>query len=148
MPIKTFQASSELKENYFVESTARQHRVFVDEPDSLGGTDKAMNPVELLLSALGSCHSVVARTYAERFDVDLINFKVELEGDIDLDGFFDKTDVRPGFSDIRACYFIHTNASEEKVEAFVKFLESHCPLVDTIENTVNYTSSYQINKKA
>ncbi|SHM77677.1 OsmC family protein [Gracilibacillus kekensis] len=148
MSIQTFKASSQLKEKYLVENTARQHRVLVDEPASLGGKDEAMNPVELLLSALGSCQSIVARTYAEKFDIDLIDFKVELEGDINLDGFFDKANVRPGYSDIRATYFIKTNASEEKVAEFVKFLEAHCPVGDTIENTVNFSSSYQVNKKA
>lgn len=145
MSVKTFQASSQLKEKYLIENTARQHRAFVDEPASFGGTDEAMNPLELLLSALGSCQSVVARTYAEKFDVDLLDFKVELEGDIDLDGFFDKADVRPGFSDVRASYFIRTNASEEKVKQFVEFLEAHCPIVDTIANPVHFSSSYQIN---
>ena len=148
MSIQTFKASSQLKENYLVENTARQHRVLVDEPAALGGTDKAINPVELLLAALGSCQSIVARTYAEKFDIDLIDFKVELEGDINLDGFFDKADVRPGYSDIRATYFINTSASDEKVEEFLKFLEAHCPVGDTIENTVNFNSSFQISQKA
>jgi uncharacterized OsmC-like protein len=95
----------------------------------------------LLLSALGACQSIVARTYAKRFDIDLQNFWVELEGDIDLDGFLAKSDVRPGFLTIRYTFHIETNAPKEKVEEFKMFIEAHCPVGDTIANTVNLVSS-------
>jgi len=143
-----FKANAHLQEQVLVETTARQHCVFVDEPASLGGKDTAMNPVELLLSALGACQSIVARTYADKFGIDLKDFKVELEGDLDTDGFLGKSDVRPGYSDIRATYLIDTDAPEDKVAEFVQFLEAHCPVGDTIENTVNFSSSYQVKQKA
>ncbi|GEM03101.1 peroxiredoxin [Halolactibacillus miurensis] len=146
MATQTFTATSTLEDKFLVKNTARQHTVFVDEPESLGGIDTAVNPVELLLAALGSCQSIVAPTYAEKFDIDLKGFKVELEGDIDLDGFFDKADVRPGFYDIRATYHIETDAGEEKVSDFVAFLEAHCPVEDTIENTVAFSSTFHIKK--
>ncbi len=148
MTIQTFKATAQLKEKYLVEATARNHSVLVDEPTSLGGTDEAMNPVELLLSALGACQSIVARTYAKKFDIDLRDFQVQLEGDINLDGFFDKADVRAGYSDIRVTYTIDTDAPAEKVEAFIAFLEAHCPVGDTIENTVHVTSTFHIEQKA
>lgn len=141
MAIHTFKATATLKEKVLVETESRGHKVMVDEPASLGGTDTAMNPVELLLSALGSCQSIVARTYAEKFDIDLKNFRVELEGDIDLDGFFDKGDVRPGYSEISSTFYIDTDAPKEKVEEFVTFLEEHCPVGDTIQNLVNLSST-------
>lgn len=145
MSTQTFTATAELKEKYLVDTKARQHQVFVDEPEALGGEDSAMNPVELLLSALGACQSIVARTYAEKFDITLNHFKVTLDGDINLDGFFDKADVRPGFYDIRATYDIGTDADEEKVEKFVRFLEAHCPVGDTIEHPVKFSSNYTIS---
>lgn len=148
MAKQIFKANAHLQEQVLVETTARQHRVFVDEPQSLGGTDTAMNPVELLLSALGACQSIVARTYAEKFNIDLKDFKVELEGDLDTDGFLGKSDVRPGYSDIRATYHIDTDAPEEEVAAFIAYLEAHCPVGDTIVNTVNFSSSYQVRQKA
>ncbi|PXW87207.1 putative OsmC-like protein [Streptohalobacillus salinus] len=147
MRTQTFQATAELKEKFLVDTRARQHQVFVDEPEALGGTDTAINPVELLLSALGACQSIVARTYAEKFDINLKHFKVNLAGDIDLDGFFDKADVRPGFYDIRATYEIETDAREEQVAAFVKFLEAHCPVGDTIEHPVHFSSTFQLNNQ-
>lgn len=148
MAKQIIKANAHLKEQVLVETTARQHRVFVDEPESLGGTDTAMNPVELLLSALGACQSIVARTYAKKFDIDLKDFKVELEGDLDTDGFLGKADVRPGYSEIRATYHIDTDAPEAKVAEFIQYLEEHCPVGDTIENAVNFSSAYQVKQKA
>ncbi|MFC4023266.1 OsmC family protein [Oceanobacillus longus] len=141
MAITTVSAKTVLKENVLVEAEARGHKVIIDEPKNLGGTDQGMNPVELLLSSLGACQSIVARTYAEKFEVDLQNFWVELDGDIDLDGFFGKSDVRPGFSNIRYTFHIETNAPDEKIQAYKEFIEAHCPVGDTIANQVNLSSS-------
>jgi uncharacterized OsmC-like protein len=144
MAIETFKAKAVLKDKYLVETEARGHKLVIDEPKELGGTDQGINPVEAVLAALGACQSVVARTYAKQFDVSLKNFRVELEGDIDLDGFFNKSDVRPGFSDIRYIFHIETDAPEEKVQAFKEFLEAHCPVGDSLANTVNLDSTVVI----
>ncbi|MFB6469445.1 OsmC family protein [Cytobacillus sp. Hz8] len=141
MALTTFKATTFLKDQVLVEAETRGHKVIVDEPVSIGGTDKGMNPVELLLSALGACQSIVAKTYAKKFGIDLQNFWIELEGDIDLDGFYGKSDVRPGFSTIRYTFHIETNASEEKIKAYTEYIENHCPVGDTIANTVNLIST-------
>ncbi|MCC3358785.1 OsmC family protein [Bacillus sp. REN16] len=141
MAVTTFHAKAVLKEKVLVETESRGHKVIVDEPESLGGTDTGMNPVELLLSSLGACQSIVARVYAQKFGIDLQAFWVDLEGDIDLDGFFDKSDVRPGFQSIKYTFHIETDAPREKVEEFKAFLEAHCPVGDTIANPVNIASS-------
>ncbi|MEK4423725.1 OsmC family protein [Solibacillus sp. FSL K6-1523] len=141
MSTLTVKAKTTLKENVLVEAEARGHKIIIDEPANLGGTDKGMNPVELLLSALGACQSIVARIYAKKFEIDLQDFWVEVEGDIDTDGFLGKSDVRPGFESIRYTFHIETTASEEKIEAYKEYIEAHCPVGDTIANTVNLVSS-------
>jgi len=52
--------------NFHVTVQARQHRFFVDEPDAVGGGDRAAKPGELLAGALGSCTAITLRMYADR----------------------------------------------------------------------------------
>ncbi|MBW7473854.1 OsmC family protein [Paenibacillus oenotherae] len=137
MAITTFKATAHLQEGVAVKVRSRHFETIIDEPKSLGGTDTGPNPVEALLGALGACQSIVARVYADRFNIRLDDFRVEVEGDLDLDGFFKKSDVRPGYSDIRYTFHIKTDAPKERVEEFIAFLEQTCPVGDTIENKVN-----------
>ncbi|WP_028551595.1 MULTISPECIES: OsmC family protein [unclassified Paenibacillus] len=137
MAITTFKATAHLQEGVVVKVRSRNFEFTIDEPKSLGGTDTGMNPVEALLGSLGACQSIVARVYAKKFNIRLDDFWVEVEGDLDLDGFFKKSDVRPGYSDIRYTFHIKTDAAREQVEEFVKFLEETCPVGDTVANLVN-----------
>lgn len=136
MPVETFKATAHLQKGMVVKANSRNFEITVDEPKSLGGTDTGMNPVELVLSALGACQSIVARVYARKFHIQLDDFWVEVEGDLDTDGFMNKSDVRRGYSEIRYTFHIKTDAPREQVESFVEFLEQTCPVGDTIANPV------------
>lgn len=136
MPVETFKAAAHLQKGMVVKASSRNFEMMIDEPRSLGGTDTAMNPVEAVLCALGACQSIVARAYARKFNVTLEDFWVEVEGDLDTDGFMNKSDVRRGYSEIRYTFHIKTDASREQVEEFIQFLERTCPVGDTIANPV------------
>lgn len=136
MPVETFKATAHLQKGMVVKASSRNFEITIDEPKSLGGTDTGMNPVELVLSALGACQSIVARVYARKFHIQLDDFWVEVEGDLDTDGFMNKSDVRRGYSEIRYTFHIKTDAPREQVESFVEFLEQTCPVGDTIANPV------------
>lgn len=137
MPLTTFKATAHLQDGVQVKVKSRNFEVTIDEPRELGGTDTGMNPVELVLCALGACQSIVARVYARKFGIEFNDFWVEVEGDLDTDGFMNKSDVRRGYSDVRYNIHIDTDAPREKVEEFVDFIEKTCPVGDTIENPVN-----------
>lgn len=137
MPLTTFKATAHLQDGVQVKVKSRNFEVTIDELRELGGTDTGMNPVELVLCALGACQSIVARVYARKFGIEFNDFWVEVEGDLDTDGFMNKSDVRRGYSDVRYNIHIDTDAPREKVEEFVDFIEKTCPVGDTIENPVN-----------
>ena len=138
MPLNTFKAVVKKKEGLAVECEARGFKFILDEPEELGGTNTGMNPVEALLCSLGACQTIVASAFAGEFGIDLKDFWVELEGDLDTDGFMGLSDVRPGYSKIRFNMHIKSDAPEEKINEFVEFIEKRCPVGDSINNIVEF----------
>ena len=135
--LTTFKATAKkLPEGLQVETDARGFKIMMDEPEDLGGTNVAMNPVEAVLCALGACQSIVAAAFAEAQDFHYEEFSVELEGDLDPDGFMGLADVRNGFQEIRFTMHFKTNESQEKAEAFADFIENTCPVGDCLTNGV------------
>jgi uncharacterized OsmC-like protein len=146
MAIKTSYAKVEWKGGVVAEGTSRGFKVTMDEPVADGGTNTAMNPVELLLCSLGGCMSIVASMFAPKFRVELKGFSIELEGDLDPDGFTGKNpNVRKGFSDIRYKMHIVSDSPEENIKKLHKFIQEHCPVKDTLEG-VSVTGTYVIEK--
>lgn len=123
-----------------VEAGARGFTVVSDEPVKSGGTDAGMNPVELELAALGSCMTIAAHYLAPAKGIELRGFSIELEGDIDTDGFMGlNPDARPGFSEIRIVPHISCDAPADEAREFVEFVETRCPVSDNLSNGVPIT---------
>lgn len=138
MALTTFSAVARKKEGLAVETEARGFKILFDEPEDLGGTNRGLNPVEGLLCSLGACQTIVASAFAGDFGVDLQDFWVELEGDLDPDGFMGLSDVRPGYSAIRYNIHIKSSSPEDKVKEFVEFIEKRCPVGDSLGNEVKF----------
>lgn len=148
MAIHTLKAvSRKLKEGMQVESTVRGFKMLLDEPKESGGTDKGMNPVEAVLCAFGSCMTLVATAFAQMHDINLEDFWVELEGDIDPEGVMGKAGTRPGLKEVRFKMHIKSNSPEDKVREFANFVENTCPVGDTLRNPVTLKKTDVIIEK-
>lgn len=135
--LTTFKATAKkLPEGLQVETQSSGFKIIMDEPESLGGTNQGMNPVEALLCALGACQTIVASAFAQAKGFKFEEFHVELEGDLDPDGFMGLADVRPGFQEIRFNMHFKTDETQEKAEEFAAFIERTCPVGDCLENGV------------
>lgn len=120
-----------------VRLSARGHEFTVDEPAELGGADKGANPVEHLLSALGSCQVITYQVWAEKLGVRLDGIDITLAGDIDLRGFFGADDaVRPGFQGIELDVTLTGPEPQERYDALVAEVDKHCPVADNLANGV------------
>lgn len=141
MSIQQFQAVAQLQAGFKVTVSARQFAMTIDEPEELGGTDQGMNPVEALLGSLGACQAIVAKFYADKFQVQLDDFRVEVDGDIDLDGFLGLAAVRSGYSEIRYRFHIVSPSPRENIDKLINHLQSHCPVGDSLANPVKLVLS-------
>lgn len=108
------------------------HTLRIDEPEALGGKNTGPNPVELLLSALGGCLVVLVNAFAPAHGVEVKNVQVEVEGDLDPDGFQGLSDVRPGFSEIRCKLDVDSPSPADKVAELKAHAVSACPVKDSL----------------
>jgi uncharacterized OsmC-like protein len=112
--------------------------VIIDEPASLGGTDRGPNPVELILAALGSCQEITYRAFATALGIPLDSVSVELRGDLDLRGFFAVDPlVRAGYQRIRGTVKLRARgATAEQLDQLRNVVNAHCPVLDILANPV------------
>ena len=102
-----------------------------DEPAVLLGSDAGPSPSETLLHAMANCVSVTTSYHSAARGVPLDAFKVDLEGDMDLQGFADLDDnVTPAYQNIRAKVHIKAGGKEKDIAEFLKFATSHSPMCE------------------
>ena len=120
------------------EAQIRQFKVAIDEPPDLGGTDTAPNPVELVLGALGGCLIIGYALNASVMGIEVQKVELDLEGDIDLPGFFGlESDVLPGYTNVRINVVIKSNASSEQLDELHNRVVSTSPVGLTLSKMVN-----------
>ncbi|MDT2831533.1 OsmC family protein [Vagococcus carniphilus] len=135
MAIEKFEAVVENVAGLKVSCKSRDFEFILDEPKNLGGTDTGMNPVEALLNSLGACKVIVAKSFARLHKIKLKSIRIELEGELDPDGFMGKNpNAKIGFSKITTNFFIEADNTDEEIGNFVDFINRTCPVADTIEN--------------
>jgi len=113
------------------------HRFTVDEPPTLGGADKAANPVEYALASLGSCQAITYRVWAAELGVRLDKVEIDIDGDLDLRGFFGLDDrVRAGFNAVRIRVRLAGPESDARHRELADAVDAHCPVLDLFRNPV------------
>lgn len=133
--IARFNVTSQGRDGLHREVKIRDFTVGVDEPPSLGGTDQAPNPVEYALAALATCQEITYRLHADALGIPLRDVSVELEGELDLRGFFGAAkDVRPGFLRVSGSVSFDSSASKEDLARLKAVVDAHCPVLDLFNN--------------
>ncbi|MBI4281962.1 MAG: OsmC family protein [Chloroflexi bacterium] len=123
-------------------SRKQAFRIEGDHPRELLGTDKGPTSVELLLGALGHCLASGWATYGAHMGIPIDRLQIEVEGDIDLQGMLALPEpgvVAPGYQEIRATYFVESNAPREQLELLAKMSEDLSPTLHSLR-AVKFTS--------
>jgi uncharacterized OsmC-like protein len=111
-------------------SRVRPFTIQGDHPEELLGTNEGATSVELLLAALGHCLASGWATYGAVLGVAIEGLRVEVEGDIDLQGMLPLPQpgaVPPGFYAIRATYYVRSTAARDHLEQVAKMSEDLSP---------------------
>lgn len=125
--------------------SSRDFSFKIDEPENVGGTNEAMNPLEALLCSLGACKMMVGRFFYQSKHINLKSMSVDIKGEIDSDRLKGKPDVKVGFSHIMTEYQIEADNTEEEINDFIAFIESSCPVKDTLVNCPSFETNVRIN---
>jgi uncharacterized OsmC-like protein len=116
-------------------TTARSFSIETDEPAPLGGTDAAVDPMELVLAANGTCLTIGWVTQARKRDLDYRSLRIEVAGDFDLRGYLDlDEETRPGFTAITYTVNVDSDASPEQLAEIKEAAERTSPMFDNVLN--------------
>ena len=113
-----------------------------DEPAALLGSDAGPSPAETLLHAMANCVAVTTSYHSAARGIPLDAFQVNLEGDIDVQGFADLDDrVTPGYQTIRGKVRIKAGGKKEEIEEFLKFVSANSPICESVSRPVDISFS-------
>ena len=68
-PINTTESPVAFYWNFAATYVTGNHTFKVDEPEALGGTDLAANPVQLILASLGACQAITYQVWAAKLGI-------------------------------------------------------------------------------
>lgn len=130
-----FETETIWKDGAVAVNKARSFEITTDEPQPLGGGDTGIDPMELLLTSLGSCLTIGWVTNANFHNIDYKNLKIKVSAPYDLRGYLDiDENVRAGFPEINYEVEVETDADEEILRQVKEAAEKNSPMFDNILN--------------
>jgi uncharacterized OsmC-like protein len=100
----------------------------IDEPLELCGKNQYANPQEYLLAALNACMIVGYTARCALQGIELLELRIETEGNIDLRGFLDiDPTVKPGYAQLRYTVYIKGNGTPEQFEKIHRMVMATSP---------------------
>lgn len=116
-------STSVRNDDFAVVAKARGYELIMDQSRKNGGLENTMKPMEVLLSALGGCITMVAEGQAPLKGVELRDIVLNIEGEYDADGF----------SRIAIQARVSSSSPKEAVEEFLHYVESVCPVSNSLK---------------
>jgi uncharacterized OsmC-like protein len=107
-----------------------------DHPPQLLGENTGPTAIETLLGALGACMAGTFAAQATARGVELEKLELDLEGVIDLNGFFGLKSMDPGLFDISLNFRVRSSADESTLQEILDAARRHSPVHDTVTRPV------------
>jgi uncharacterized OsmC-like protein len=129
------------------ENTHRTPFTFdADHPECFASEDRGATPVEIVLSALGSCLTAGVAAVAQNRGIQLRSVTATIEGKMNILGILGgDPDVRNGFNSVNVSFDIDADGTPEELEALVAQSQKRSAVFDLMTNptrvVVNTNSS-------
>lgn len=120
--------------------SVRGFNLIVDEPESLGGTNIAPNPVEYILAGYAGCINVVAHIVAKELNINLKNLEINIDGNLNPARLFGTSfSDRAGYQNLQVILKTTTKLDKGLQVKWLKEIESRCPVNDNLSNKTPIT---------
>ena len=121
----------------------RHERAFqfdADHPLCFASEDRSATPVEIVLSALGSCLTAGVAAVAQNRGIQLRSVTATVEGAMNILGILGgDPDVRNGFSSVNVHFEIDADADADEIEALVAQSQKRSAVFDIMTNPTAVT---------
>ncbi len=118
-------------------STTDTHafKIFMDEPEELGGKNGAPSPLDFILAAHGGCLNFMTFYIANEMGITIEGTEISVTGKLDPGKFSgENPDVRAGYQSLEATINVKSSANEEEIDKLRAAVEARCPVSDNIAN--------------
>ncbi len=131
--IKTVKVKATGPDGWVVKTVSGKHVAYIDQPQTMGGTDSAPTPLDYLFVSLGGCLVTIAKIVAGQRKIDLRGVEVQVSGDLDLEVLRGQNTQDPaGFQSITATVTIDADLSDDEKKEFLEEVDRRCPISDNL----------------
>jgi uncharacterized OsmC-like protein len=114
-------------------------RIDIDGAPAIGGENKGLRPMQLLLAGLGSCSTMDIVSILNKQKQDLADIRIL------IDGTREKGKTPSLFEDIHVHFILTGNLDDKKVKRAIDLsMNTYCSVSKIIEKTARITYSYEI----
>lgn len=119
-----------------------QNTFLIDGSPDIGGQNRGMRPMQLLLVALGGCTSMDVLSILYKQKQEITHFSVEVDGEREQG-------VIPAlYRNIHITFHFEGNIDIPKIERAIELsMTKYCSVAKTLEPTAMITTSYTLNNK-
>ncbi|MBD3187478.1 hypothetical protein GF325_11655 [Candidatus Bathyarchaeota archaeon] len=132
-------------ENLHVRCAIDGFKIDSDEPEHLGGSNKAARPMVQLLAALANCLQISAMLYFSFSGMHVDSVRVKVSSTHDKRFVINHPDAPdPGFHDITITWMVETGEPRSKVFKVIRKIEQNCPVKATFSRGHHFLSEIKI----
>lgn len=117
------------------------NKIHVDASASIGGSDKGVRPMDLLLMGLAGCASIDVIHILKKQQIEIDSYSVQVEGERESG-----KDANL-FQDINIHFIVKADMEEDKLKRAISLsLEKYCSVAKTLEKTAKINYTYELKQ--